>query len=202
MLVAISNPTQVPDEAALINQLFDEGLKLFHLRKPDYSFEELEALLNDIDPAHHPKIALHQHHEMSKKFDIKRLHYVEHKRLEESPESLSAKVNEGFILTTSLHDIADYYTLPEQFAYAFLGPVFGSISKTNYKAMESNKRLMEQPKTKVKLIALGGITEVNGHLPFEWGFDGVAILGTLWEDTTKTIESFIKIKAACNTIAQ
>ena len=48
-IIVISNPTPISKEASLINQLFDEGLSVFHLRKPDSSAQEVVLLLQEID---------------------------------------------------------------------------------------------------------------------------------------------------------
>jgi len=202
MLVVVSNPTAVANEAQIINRLFDEGLAHFHLRKPEWTEQEIASLIKQINPEYYSKIAMHQHHHLGNTFGIKRLHYTEHIRIATDVEVFNEQIKNGFILSTSIHTISTYYDLPEQFKYTFLGPVFGSISKLNYKAIDENKRIMEQAKTSTKLIALGGITEVNGHLPFEWGFDGIAVLGSIWEEENKEIISFNKIKAVCQTIAQ
>jgi thiamine-phosphate pyrophosphorylase len=133
MLHVISNPTPVANEASLINQLFDEGLRVFHLRKPESSLEEMALLLQAINPCHYPKIALHQHHSLAGDFGMGRLHYTEAARKSASQETLS-KQRAEYILSTSVHSLADYQSLAEYFDYAFLGPVFNSISKPGYEA--------------------------------------------------------------------
>lgn len=202
MIIVVSYPKAVEHEASQINELFREGLQVLHLRKPEYSEDELKLLISAISPEFYDRIALHHHHSLHKLFNIKRLHYTEHIRKATSLTDLEAIKNDGIVLTTSLHHIDDYYTLPAAFNYAFLGPVFGSISKTNYQAMDENKRLMTQEKISTKLIALGGIDYMNSSLPFEWGFDGIALLGSVWEGEKSPKENFIRIKEACPTIVQ
>jgi thiamine-phosphate pyrophosphorylase len=48
-----------------------------------------------------------------------------------------------------------------------------------------------------KLIALGGITKNNINEPITWGFDGAAVLGSIWENENP-IKEFIQINNACN----
>ncbi len=52
-VIVISNPTVIHNEAKLINQLFNEGLPHFHLRKPNISESEMESLLHQIDAKFH-----------------------------------------------------------------------------------------------------------------------------------------------------
>jgi thiamine-phosphate pyrophosphorylase len=199
MLIVISSPTPVKNEAALINQLFDEGLAVFHLRKPESSSQELVLLLQEINPEHYSKIALHSHHYMAKSFGIKRLHYTEASRKQITETDLLEKKTDN-IFSTSVHSIADYNNLSQQFDYAFLSPVFDSISKTDYKAttFELNS-INKKPET--KLIALGGLNESNCKEAFEMGFNGIALLGSIW-NTENKIKKFKAIQTQCPIIVQ
>ncbi len=197
MLIVISSPVSIENEASLINQLFDEGLGLFHLRKPDSSEDEIKNLMLNIDPNHYSKLVFHQHHYLAKNYGIKRFHYTElnRKQLKES-DALDLKKH-FFHLSTSIHSLEDYKNLSNCFDYAFLGPVFDSISKKDYKAIDVKNEIKNDEKRITKLIALGGITKSNLNEPISWGFDGVAVLGSVWENENP-IKEFIQIKNACN----
>ena len=194
MLIVISSPTPITNEASHINQLFDEGLSVFHLRKPESSSQELVLLLQEINPIHYSKIALHSHHYMAKSFGINRLHYTEASRKQLSDSDFFEKEN---ILSTSVHSIADYENLSNQFEYTFLSPVFDSISKPDYKSQSFDLA----KKTETKLIALGGIDETNCIKAFEMGFDGVALLGSIWNSEAK-LKTFKAIQSQCPIIVQ
>jgi thiamine-phosphate pyrophosphorylase len=188
MLIVISSPTPVIKEASLINQLFDEGLPVFHLRKPESSSQELVLLLQEIDPAHYSKIALHSHHYLAKSFGINRLHYTEASRKQLTEIDLSEQKTEN-ILSTSVHSISDFKNLVTHFSYAFLSPVFDSISKPGYQAQKFDLTEVDK-NSNTKLIALGGIDETNCNKAYEMGFDGIALLGAIWnsEDKMKTFK--------------
>lgn len=199
MIVVISSPTPVTKEASLINQLFDEGLPIFHLRKPESSSQELVLLLQEINPIHYSKIALHSHHYMAKSFGINRLHYTEASRKQITEIDLSEKTTES-ILSTSIHSLVDYENLFQQFDYTFLSPVFNSISKPNYQAQLFDLNTINK-KTETKLIALGGIDETNCSKAFDMGFDGIALLGSVWNSEDK-LKTFKAIQSQCPIIAQ
>ena len=194
MLIVISSPTPITNEASLINQLFDEGLSVCHLRKPESSSQELVLLLPEIIPIHYSKIALHSHHYMAKSFGINRLHYTEASRKQLSDTDFSEKEN---TLSTSVHSISDYENLSNYFEYTFLSPVFDSISKPGYHAQSFDL----SKKNETKLIALGGIDETNCMKAFEMGFDGVALLGSIWSSENK-VKTFKAIQSQCPIIAQ
>ena len=189
MLIVISNPKPLKNEASLINQLFDEGLLLFHLRKPESSSQELVLLLQEINPIHYSKIALHSCHFLAKSFGINRLHYNETSRKQLTNADFEEFKKDGLTLSTSIHSVEDYNLLSDHFSYAFLSPVFDSISKADYKAKQFDLSLRK--KTSTKLIALGGITEENQYRAIDMGFDGVAMMGSIWnsEDKIKTFKN-------------
>ncbi|MCD6018870.1 MAG: thiamine monophosphate synthase [Bacteroidetes bacterium] len=194
MVIVISSPTPVTKEASLINQLFDEGLPVFHLRKPDSSSQELVLLLQEIDSIHHSKIALHSHHYLAKSFGINRLHYTEASRKQLTHVDFSENEN---TLSTSVHSVEDFTNLSEHFSYAFLSPVFNSISKPDYEAKPFDLSELSKNKT-TKLIALGGIDETNCGKAYEMGFDGIALLGAIWNSEDK-INAFKNILSQCPT---
>jgi thiamine-phosphate pyrophosphorylase len=183
MKIIITNPTALKNEAELINTLFDNGLELLHVRKPEYSSQELVLLLQEINPIHYSKIALHSCHFLAKSFGINRLHYNETSRKQLTDADFKEFKNDGLILSTSIHSVEDYNLLSDHFSYAFLSPVFDSISKADYEAKQFDLSLRK--KTSTKLIALGGITENNCTKAFEMGFDGVAMMGSVWNSEDK-----------------
>lgn len=178
MILVISSPTAISNEAFFINQLFDEGLSVFHLRKPESSAQELVLLLQEINPIHYSKIALHSYHYLAKSFNIKRLHFTEASRKQLTDQAFNGFKTENFTLSTSIHNIEDFNVLSEDFEYALLSPVFDSISKPEYKAQNFN--LSIKKKTPTKLIALGGVSKDNCQTAIEIGFDGIALLGSIW----------------------
>lgn len=192
-LIVISSPTAIKNEANLINQLFDEGLSLFHLRKPKATGLELTSLLNGIHSKYHSKISLHQHHQLSKVFDIQRIHFSEITRKEMTDVTLEGWGNTKMILSSSVHSMSDFKALNAPFSYSFIGPVFDSISKPDYKASTENFDFSAY-KGIVKPIALGGISEKNMREIANKGFKGVAVLGTLWNKPEFAIQNFKQLK--------
>lgn len=197
MLIVISDPLMRIDEAALINALFDEGLEVFHLRKPSVAAPGIQQLLEKISQNHYGKIALHQHHQLAESFGIKRLHYTEEHRKKTDAKEWSLLKEQGFHLSTSIHQIEEASTISDQFDYVFFGPVYNSISKKGYMATVTENFVV--PGKKIKLIAIGGINEDNVSMPLQAGFDGVAVLGAIWQ-SADPVKSFKQIKKACSPI--
>lgn len=189
----ISNPTEVNNESTIINELFMAGLKCFHLRKPASSFETITKLLNQLKPEFYERIAIHQFHEMANDFGIKRLHYTEMARGASTMAQCEQKGKNGLILSTSVHD---YPTLTElkNFDYAFYGPVFNSISKTGYKSVLPDDFILNKVPFNTKVIALGGIELSNLNHIKPMGFDGAAVLGTIWKNPERALSNFKQLQ--------
>ncbi|MCH7396535.1 thiamine phosphate synthase [Belliella sp. DSM 107340] len=178
-LIVISSPTPVSSEAENINRLFEAGLGVFHLRKPNSDLESMHQLISHIDPKYHDQIAIHQHHDLAAEFGLKRLHFTETERNKTQISELLKIKDRGMKISTSIHDISALNEL-SHFDYTFFSPVFDSISKEGYKSSVSADFVVEKPKNSPKVIALGGIHLGNIDLVKSMNFDGAAVLGSIW----------------------
>ena len=196
MLTVISSPTAVTAEAGIINVLFEEGLEILHIRKPDTEVDELRALIEKIHSKYHHQIVLHQHHEIANDYGIKRWHIPEIKRHEMSDESLAALKKDSNILSTSIHQIEAYNILPASFDYTFFGPVFSSISKRGYTSVIPGSFIFPVQISNTKVIAIGGIDATNIHQVRQMKFSGAAVLGTIWQKPQESIQQFKAVQKA------
>lgn len=187
--IIVSNPTSIYHEADLINQLFDEGLAYFHLRKPDVSEVEIEMLLSQIDDRFHDKIALHQHHQLASKFGINRLHYTEYQRKQTLRSELMNKKVNGFLLSTSVHQMEDLKQIP-LFDRVFYGPVFNSISKKEYLSKIPEDFYLQKHGVSSEVIAIGGVADSNLSQVKAMNFDGFAVLGFIWQQPEIALHQF------------
>lgn len=196
-LSVISSPTPVSNEAENINRLFEAGLGVFHLRKPDNDLESLIKLISQIESKYHDQIALHQHHEIADQFRIKRLHFTETKR-RKTPISEFYEIKErGIKISTSIHDISVLNEL-SHFDYTFFSPVFDSISKEGYQSSVSADFVLEKPKNSPAVIALGGIHQGNIDQVKSMNFDGATVLGAIWnEEENRRIEILRDLIETC-----
>lgn len=178
-MIVITNPFFIEDEIQILHSLLEEGLSLLHIRKPDFSELEMAPFLDQIKLEFRNQLVLHNHHYLAEDFGINRLHFSEKERKNDSnfPKPCSCHHS------TSTHSIEDFNSLENEFDYAFLSPVFKSISKENY---SPEKDLFEEIKSrknhKTKMVALGGIDSENIQEVLENGFDDVALLGTIWKN--------------------
>jgi len=190
-MIVITNPIPIPNEIDTIHSLFENGLELLHIRKPDFSETEMNAFLSEIKSDFRQQLVLHSHHQLASAAGIHRIHFTEKARIETSEKSLKNWQKNGFSLSTSIHQMIDFEELPTVFASAFFGPVFESISKPKYASnLDFKKELEHRKNNKTTLLAVGGITADKIKTALEYGFDDVALLGTLW-NSNHPIENFI-----------
>lgn len=177
MIVVITPEELVQNETEIINALFEEGLDLLHIRKPFINSEEMTYFIQNIHSEFHHQLVLHSHYDLAERFNISRFHFREIDRQNELYKSFADQT-----ISTSVHNIKTFNELSEDWEYAFISPVFPSISKKGYG--ENSNILYEIKKrnnSNVKLIALGGIHENNISEVFNSRVDGVALLGAIWE---------------------
>lgn len=184
-MIVITNPTVVTNEIDIILSLFENGLKLLHIRKPDYSEAEMVSFLTAIGSYFRNQLVLHSHHHLANSFGINRLH---------NPKVTKDITNAVF--STSAHSITEFNALENYYSYVFLSPVYPSISKQGYCSEEN---ILESVKNRTnfntKLIALGGISTENIAETLKKGFDEVALLGTIW-NSTNPLENFKRCQQA------
>lgn len=197
MLIVITSEKNRENEIEELNSLFELGLETLHLRKPASTKDELESLLKGIAPAHKRKVVLHQHHELAGKYNIKGLHLREENRNSLSTEELKKLKadlrKKNMTISSSFHAVDKMKQYDGMFDYVFLSPVFDSISKEGYTSL-LECRVREVAFIKTKIIALGGIKEATIDTAKEYGFDGVAVLGALWQDEVLSLSTFEAIK--------
>lgn len=107
------------------------------------------------------------------------------------------------------HSLKDLQEHKGKYEYAFLSPIFDSISKPGYKSKFSHRSHTSLPGKKgfsqiipelipavrgKNIIALGGIDTEKIDLVRKVGFAGVAVLGAVW-NSKEPVEKFKKLKA-------
>lgn len=173
--IVITMPNFIEDEAEYINQLFESGIDLLHLRKPESTMADCEHLLQEIDAKRHQQIVVHDHFELCEKYHLHGIHL--NRRNHEIPKDFKGSIS------CSCHSFGEVATALDSKDYVFLSPIFDSISKQGYNHSFSNRDLEEAAQNGIindKVIALGGITSLYIPQIRAWNFGGAAFLGDIW----------------------
>lgn len=181
-MIVITNPSAVANEISIIDSLFEEGLPLLHIRKPNFSEFEMAQYVHQIKLEFRSRLVLHSQHQLADDFGINRIHFSEKER-----KTRRKKNVENNTISTAIHSIKDFNSLSSDYEYAFLSPVYASISKENYYPKTD---LLEDVKQRtnfdLKMVALGGIHSGNIGATLQNGFDNIALLGTIWNNDNPT----------------
>ena len=188
-----------PEEIGLIHTFFENGLSKLHLRKPFFSLSDYRDFLNRIDKKLHSGISIHNHFSLLTEFPGLGAHITGEARKEgRFPEIIH--LLKPSTLSTSFHSWKEIEDNRYPFDYVFISPVFDSISKKGYSAKidlpaikQVKQKIISNNKKLPSIIALGGIDAVNMGLLYQHGFDGMAVLGAVWE-SANPLASFMKIK--------
>ncbi len=186
-LIVISNPEPLKGETEAVVRMFEYGLEYFHLRRRMKN-NDFEEFIKAIPEKFHPNIIIHTDYGLAEKFNLGGIH------LKEENDS----INSEFCKSISCHGIKEILNLKGKYKYVFLSPLFDSISKKGYKSNFDisgiRKKIMDIDQT---VIALGGIKAENASLTLNSGFEGIAVLGYLWQNfvsSDKLLPRFLKLK--------
>ena len=176
-LIIITAPGPVRNEVATIHRLFEAGLKVLHVRKPEFSRSELHSLIAQIDKKYHRRLVLHSHYSLAKEFNVKGLHLTEKTRKDKVPSSFNPVHH---TLSASFHSLRDIDRNRRKYDYIFLSPVFDSISKRGYRGSLNFDELSKFLRTHRNVAALGGVEPRTIPQLRKMGFKAAAVLGFIW----------------------
>lgn len=191
MLIVLTSEQEIPNEASLLNQLFEAGLEVLHFRKPKMSYDDHCGCLNQIDRQYHNRIVVHYYHELVNEYNLKGIHFQEQKRRDciDNPSHYFKDLNMfGKTISSSFHEPAVLENCEFEFDYHFLSPVFSSISKKGY-----NGRGFDVNEIDKLIIGMGGIDVETIARAIELGYKGIGVLGGVW-NAENPIKSFVQLK--------
>ena len=196
-LILITSPTYFVEEDKIITSLFEEGLDILHLRKPDTAPMYAERLLTLIPEQYHKRIVVHGHFYLKEEFRLKGIHL--NLRNPNAPDHYKGHIS------CSCHSLEEVKERKRNYDYVFMSPVFDSISKQDYNAQYSPEEIKKAHKQGIidkKVYALGGIDVHNIKEVKKYGLGGAAVMGAIWQkfdtccdrDYSQIIEHFRKLK--------
>lgn len=170
----MTQPTYFVEEDKILTALFEEGMDLLHINKPESEPLYAERLLSLLPKREYDHVVVHQHYYLKQEFDLRGIHI-------DSPD---APVPDGFRrhVTRSTSDIGSLKELKKQCDYVMLHSLFDSLHD-GVKASLSIAEMEEARKRGLidkKVYALGGMSLESVQMAKELGFGGVVICGDLW----------------------
>lgn len=175
-LIVVTPPKFFIEEDKIITALFEEGLDLLHIRKPETSAMYCERLLTLIPKKYHKRIVTHEHFYLKEEFELMGIHL--NRRNCNEPHDYSGHVS------TTCRSLEELQNKKHFYDYVFVKPLFENQSKVNFSNSFPAETIREMKKKKLidhNVMAAGGITSKNILLVKELGFGGAVIMSDLWE---------------------
>lgn len=167
--IVITYPDFFPGEAEeLIRMLHSGDIWRVHIRKPGHDAEETASLIEAIPRAYRHKLTIHYHPELAEKYELGGVHL--NSRCCSVPRGWRGYVSRSF---HSLEEIGQ-----PVYDYAFLSPIFPSISKPGYSPTLSPEEI--RAAVDGRIFALGGVTDDRLSEVESMRFGGAALLGSVW----------------------
>lgn len=106
------------------------------------------------------------------------IHYKERDR----PQPPLPRFAPGLTQSTSLHSLQEVLADWQNLNYAFLSPIFDSISKEGYTAAGFDQQELADTlqQAQMPVYALGGVSIDKVPLVRRMGFQGIGLLGAVW----------------------
>ena len=196
-LIVVTAPTFFVEEDKIITALFEEGLDILHLRKPETPAMYSERLLTLIPQKYHKRIITHEHFYLQEEFSLMGIHL--NTRNPKEPHDYSGHIS------CTCHSLDEVRNKKHFYDYLFLSPIYNCITKTGVTSGFTAEELRQAEKSKIinsKVMALGDITSDNILEIKDYGFGGAVIMGDLWNkfnactdrDYLEVIRHFKKLK--------
>jgi thiamine monophosphate synthase len=212
LLTVLTLPGMFAGEADQLEGLLEAGAGKLHLRKPAADLADLEGLLRRLAPRWSERLVLHGGRELALRYGIRHVHgSVDFREgrgrsgggpFVGSPAAGGPAVadggsflrsGKGLAVSTSVHSWEEFGWLPDGLEYAFISPLFDSISKAGYMA---NEGLLNGPLTGTPCLAvgLGGVNAETLGVMVKLGWRGAAVLGWIWEEPRRAVQRFEELK--------
>ena len=196
-LIGVTTPTLCVEQHNNIQVLFDRGLDILHLRKPEPPALYSERLLTLIPEKYHKRIITHEHFYLQEEFSLMGIHL--NTRNSKEPHDYSGHIS------CTCHSLDEVQNKKHFYDYLFLSPIYNCITKSGVTSGFTAEELRQAGKSKVidsRVMAFGGITPDNILEIKDYGFGGAVVMGDLWNkfnaftdrDYLEVIRHFKKLK--------
>jgi thiamine-phosphate pyrophosphorylase len=197
-LIVVTSPHFFVEEDKIITSLFEEGLDLLHINKPNAELIYLERLLSLIPAEFHKQIIIHDYFELKEEYGLKGIHL--NSRNPREPDDYKGHVS------CTCQSIEEVKVEKKLCDYVFMYPLYKNFQKgesTTIFTPEETRIASTKHIIDDKVIAAGGINADNLLQINDYGFGGAALMADIWDkfdihmatNTQVVVEHFKKLKA-------
>lgn len=174
-LILLTSPDFFIEEDKILSTLFEEGLDILHLRKPNSEPVFCERLLTLLPEEYHKRIVVHDHFYLKEEFNLMGIHLSHH--------NPTAPPDYHDMVSRTCYTLDEVRDLKPKSKYVILKNVYDSISEPTYVSRFTAEDLHTATRQGVidrHVMAQGGISLENINEIKQFGFGGVVIRGDLW----------------------
>jgi thiamine-phosphate pyrophosphorylase len=198
-LALMTQPTFFVEEDKILTSLFDEGLEILHLYKPDSEPIYSERLLTLLSDEYYKRIVVHDNFYLKDEYKLKGIHISD----ETTP---APKGYKGHISRTCTH-LDQLKAAKKNADYVLLKYIYDSQTESEQKATFTLEELKEASRRGLidrHVYALGGMNLETVRMARDLGFGGIVISGDIWNrfnihqelEYQALIDHFIKLRKA------
>lgn len=196
-------PKPVDREIELVTQMMDAGADYLYLRRETADDAYWMAYVEQIPMGHAQKIFCQQFrvlHEMELggfHFNSEMLRGMSSADL---GENLSMLRLSGRKSSATVRSLSELQALDGKFDVLLVAPLFPSISKPGHEQLwdfEALKTYLQGRTSDTEVFALGGIDADKVDMVHLLGFDGIALLGAVWQQGSDPMRNFKAIHERC-----
>lgn len=191
-LIVITKPEFFVVEHLLIRELFNEGLDILHLRKPEGDIALFERLLSLLPDYCRERIVTHDNFELKSKYGLMGIHL--NSRNPEIPHGYRGSVS---CICNSIDEVKE---CKRDMKYVFLSPIFNKLSPMELSAEYTYPQLRAASDKGIidnKVYAYGSVSHENVKKIRDLGFGGVAVYGSLMQQFNAVSSSDFKNVINC-----
>ena len=175
-LILLTHPDFFIQEHIILDAMFEEGLDMLHILKPNSEPIFCERLLKLMDKGWRKKIVTHEHFYLKNEFKLHGIHLSQ--RNPEPPVKYRGHVS------CSCFSMEEVVRRKPKCDYVFLSQIYDGITKPDFKSSFSELELQDATSHGIidsKVMAFGGISLDNIDNLKSYGFGGVVIFGDIWK---------------------
>jgi len=197
-LIVMTKPTFFVEEDKILATLFDAGLSLLHVNKPNAEPLYSERLLSLLPEDDYKKIVTHQHFYLKEEYGLRGIHM---------DDACNAPLHYRGKQSATCNDLTVLKDMKKRFDYVLLAGAFAPVTAgAGSFGMAQLENAAKSGLIDKHVYAYGGVTTDNMAIAKHLGFGGVVVGDELWDtfdihnekDFSELIENFAKMQKAAD----
>lgn len=179
--IAVMSPINERNrEQKILFKLFENGLAAYHLRRPHWSASRCSSWIEGVPAKWRSRIVVHQFPHLVRKYNLGGFH-------QGANSALPGVAGTTGKIFAQCEDFSDIQKIGSHCRRVMLGPVFPpekydvTVPRRTLGEYAAIAAYWRKQGGKAEVFAFGGVAAENIRLCRESGFDGVVVVGAIWD---------------------